>query len=291
MPAPIAPWVAPALGNAFGHGLYRAGHRLVRAVDSRYPLKGPSGPWHPATEGAPTAGNISVARRTKMAPGVRRRRRFRPRRGGRRPMRALTNLWPKTRLVKFKVVTNFTESVLEANSLVATVFSFKANSLNDPFTTKSSNLPLGLDQWAAMYKKYVVVASKFYAKVHNVTSAGSVTFGVCLRRPDESDTLSSAGFYQELPMTRSKILSPDMDHAALGISYKAKKYWSVRKFHDAEQLHATFGTSPGDPTRMAHYQFFAQDTATGADYTLEGWFTIEYICLLFDPVTPSRSTL
>lgn len=296
MPVPYAPWVAPALGNAVGHGLYRASHRLVRAIDSRYPLAGPSGPWHPATEGAEAPEKISVASRKKMARSrtttmtARKRRRF-GRRRGRRPMRRLTNLWPKTHLVKFKVVTNFSQAVLEANSLTASIYTFKANSLNDPFGSASQNLPLGLDQWAAMYKKYAVVASTFYCKVHNVTSTGSVTFGVALRRPDESDTLANAGYYQELPMTRSKILSPDMDHAALGISYKAKKYWSVRKFHDAESLHGAFGLSPGDPSRLAYYQFYSQDTASGADYTLEGWFTIEYVCLLFDPVTPARSGL
>lgn len=205
--------------------------------------------------------------------------------------RRITNLWPKTQLVKFKVVTNFSQDVLAENAASANVLTFKANSLNDPFGSTSQNLPLGLDQWAAMYKKYVVVGSTLFCKVHNVTSTGSVTFGLCLRRPDESDTLANAGFYQELPIARSKILSPDMDHAGLGVGFKAKRYWSVRKFHDAENLHATFGLSPGDPTRLAYYQFFSQDTSGGSAYTLEGWFTIEFVCLLFDPVTPARSGL
>lgn len=212
------------------------------------------------------------------------RRRYR-----RRRIRRISSMWPRFKLVKFRVVTTFGSS--PGAGAGTTIHNYKANSLDDPHGGAGSNLPLGLDQWSAMYKKYVVVKSTHYAKVHNTTSTGSVTFGISLRAPEESNNLASAEYYQEIPMTRSKLLSPDLDHAALGITYKAKKYWGVKKFMDHEELHGDLSTTPVSPIKMAYVQLWHADTNNTEAYTLEGWITSEYTCLLFEPVTPSRSSL
>lgn len=233
---------------------------------------------------------MDVGRRRYRKMKFRLKRRTRSRRGGRRRMRRVTMQWPRFRLVKFKVVSQFTGSSTGGTGAIAQ-YVIQANHLSDPHTAMGGNLPLGLDQWAAMYSKYVVVKSTHYAKVHNVTSTGAISFGLTLRSPGEQSLLANAEAFLEQPITRSKILSPDVDHAALGITYSAKKYWHVRKFMDHDDLHATFGTSPGSPSKLCYVSFWFEDVNRANDFTVEGYFTSEYTCLLFEPVQPSRSTL
>lgn len=197
-------------------------------------------------------------------------------------------MWPRFRLVKFRCVNSNSIADLGATGAIFPKV-FKANSLNDPFGTMGSELPLGLDQWAAMYQKYVVVASKFLVQFHNQSSTGALAVGCNLK--NDNTTLSQMDHYRELPMVRSKILSPDVDHSGLGMSFRSKKYYRVNKFKDAENLHASFSTTPGDPTDIAYYHFWVQDLNKADSFNLEYVATIEYVVLLFDPVTPSRSAL
>lgn len=208
---------------------------------------------------------------------------------GRRPSRALSFMWPRFKLVKLKVVTQGTLS-LGAGNLVGQ-YLFNANSLNDPHTAGGANLPLGTDQLAALYKKYVVAASRHFVRVHNKTATGSIVFGLSLREPNVGTALASPEAYMELPRTRSKILSPQADHAGVGLSYGAKRFWGARKLMDYEDLHATLSTTPGDPAKMAYISFFYGDIAGTEAITLEYIMTSEFIVLCFDPIHPARSGL
>lgn len=276
MPVQVAPWVPMALGSAAA----RAAGGLYRWSDSHYINPRPVGPAAaPATR---------MAKRARSYTRTTKKRRFKRRRM-RRPAKRITNLWPPTQLVKFRQVMAYSSSPAAGAGL--TLHNYKANSLDDPFGGGGNQLPLGLDQWAAMYKKYVVVSSQCFVKIHNTSSTGSVTFGLTLRNPGETATLGSAEAYLETPMTVSKLLSPDLDHAALGMSYRAKRYWHVRKFMDHDELHGDFGTAPSSPNKSCYVTFWHQDTNNSDAYTLEGYVTFEYVCLLFERVTPSRSSM
>lgn len=233
----------------------------------------------------PVASRVGTRTRTMVR---RRNLRRRRRRGGRGRKGRASLTWPRFKLVKFRVVTTF---AITGAAGVLNTRNIQANSLNDPHTSMGGNLPLGLDQWAAMYKKYVVVGSRHFVKVHNVTSTGAVCYGLTLRQPDESADLASAEAFLEHGNTRSRLLSPDMDHSGVGIAYSAKRYWHVRKFMDAEQLHGGLTATPTSPTRMAYVTMWYQDVSTAGDYTVEGYCTSEYTVLVFDPVTPTRSAI
>lgn len=233
-----------------------------------------------------------VSSRTMVRYRRPRRYRRRPRRYSRRRrpvrrIRSLSVMAPRQKLVKFRCV----NTLAVTNSTPANLYlhTWKANSLNDPFGADGAQLPLGLDQWAAFYQKSVVVASRVLLQVHNSSSTGSIIIGVNLR-PDTTN-LADAQYYREVPMVRSKILSPDMDHTGLGLSFGAKRFFKVRKFMDAEDQQASFSATPGDPTDLAYYHVWHQDLDKSNNYTVEIVATIEYICLLFDPITPSRSSL
>lgn len=286
---PVAGAVGGIAGvqNRFGQYLERLRaegrvQSVQRGRAERKPRSRPAG-------GPGVAGGIMSAGSTRTMPRRRQRQRKRARRSFRRPSRAITMQWPRFKLVKFKVVTAY--SLVQAAPGTTAQYLLQANSLADPHGAAGGNLPLGLDQWAAMYGKYVVVGSRHYVKAHNVSSTGSITYGLSLRAPGESSTLATNEAYLELPITRSKILSPDQDHSGLGVSFAAKRYFHVRKFMDAENLHGTLSVTPGNPSRLAYVSFWFGDTNATEGYTIEGYITSEYTCLLFDPITPSRSGL
>jgi len=290
MGVPLLPLVG-AYGTALGN-LAASGH-LLR---NRGPTWGDqlttwSHPSRTAYINPPAPpGNQTSTQTMKRPRSFTRKTRGKRRRFGRRRLRRVSLQWPRMRLVKFRVVTQINlSSTGGAGNVNQTLL--QANSLSDPHMTASSNLPLGLDQWAAMYSKYVVVGSKHYTRVHNLSSTGAVMYGLTCRQTSESALLSSASEYLEQPRTVSKMLSPDVDHSGLGISFSSKKHFRVRKFMDAEDLHGSFSTTPTAPARLVYVSFWAEDVNKTQEFTLEGYLTSEYTVLLFDPIQPSRSSL
>lgn len=195
-------------------------------------------------------------------------------------------MWPLQKLVRFRVVTPFQ---ISGAAGAITVGTLKANSLNDPTGFASAAYPLGFKEWAAMYKSYCVVGSRCLLRTHATAATGAVMYGINLL--NTATTLTSYSHYQELPMTKARMLSADLDHSGLGLSYSAKKFWKIRKFKDAEQQHGTMAVTPSatDPTDIAYYHIWVQDTYGTDTATVEGTLTMEFVCLLFDPTTPSRS--
>lgn len=292
MGVPLAPLAAAyglGLGHLAGQAWYRRQWPATGSQLETYNHVRGSNTRSPAPYINPSGAQTSTALTMKRARSYTRSRKGK-KRGIRRRLRRVSLQWPRFRLVKFKVVTQMAAQSTGGTGAISQ-YLVSANGLADPHGSAGGNLPLGLDQWAAMYKKYVVVASNHYVKVHNLSSTGAVCFGMTLRQPNESAVPASAEAALELPMTVSKILSPDLDHAGLGCTYKAKKYWHVRKFMDHENLHGALTTTPTDPTNKAYVSVWFEDVNRTQEFTLEGYLTSEYTCLLFDPITPSRSAL
>lgn len=218
-------------------------------------------------------------------------RRRRPRRRFRRGgigRHGVTTMWPGQKLVKFRAVEYFTPT--GTTGAIGTVVC-KANSLNDPFGTGGVALPLGLKEWAAMYKSYCVVGSRIAIRAHSSVQTGSAMFGVTLL--NNSTALTTYEHYLELPVTRGKMQTSDIDHSSIVLGYGSKKFWKVRKFKDAEDLHGTITATPTatDPTDIAYYHVWVQDSNQTDTATFEVVATIEFTVLLFDPTTPTCSSL
>lgn len=224
-----------------------------------------------------------------------RRKRKSSRRWGRGRRGRVPYTWPRSQLVKFKVVSTFQPGAQGAPGSPLQ-YLLMANSLSDPHGAilgvggaGTSNLPLGLDQWAAMYRKYVVVSSTHFVKIHNVSSTGAIAYGLTLRQPNEASLFTSIEEYLESPMTRSRILSTDADHSGVGIHYNAKRYWHTPKLVTKENLHGELSTAPGAPEDIAYVSLWTGDLNKTEGYTAEGLVTSIYTCLLMDPIQPSRS--
>lgn len=197
-------------------------------------------------------------------------------------------MWPRQKLVKFRQVV-CSSFVAPAGGGTPGTAIFKANSLNDAFGTAGNQLPLGLDQWAAMYSRYTVVGSRLNVRIHASALTGGILVGVS--QIDNSAALGSHEYYMEIPRTRSKLLTGDLDHTAIGINFSAKKKFKVNKFGTAENLQGTFSATPGDPTEVTYYHLWAQDINTADGATVEYVATLEFIVLLDESIVPSRSGL
>lgn len=199
-------------------------------------------------------------------------------------------LWPRQKLVRLK--SNCTGSLYtSAGAWDATngIVIMKANSLNDPWAGEGAQLPLGLDQLAALYQRYTVVGCTIMIQCHFSALTGASRVGLALR--NDNTSLANAEYYTELPLSVMKIASGDVDIVNLGMRYKAKRFWKVRRFKEADQLEGTFTTSPGDPSEVAYWHFWVQDLNANEATTLEYSATMVWDILLTDPVIPARSAL
>lgn len=218
---------------------------------------------------------------------TRRKYRRRYRRGRIRIHRRIPTHPPRQQLVKMKM--SWTGGLTGATGAIG-VHTVKANSLNDPTGSVTAQLPLYLDQYAAFYNKYCVVASKLIILGHSSsTSAGAALYGINLVK--DSTTLADVGAYREAPYSAVKMLTADMDHSGLAMTYKGKMYEKVRDWKDSEDYHGTFSVTPGDPTTVRYYHIFIDDLTGSESVALEYLATLEFTILLFDPIVPTRSSL
>lgn len=221
---------------------------------------------------------------------VRRKRRFRPlKRRNRRKAYLPRTLAPRTKMVKLKVVEYINHT--HSNGAIA-VANIQQNSIDDPFTGLSQNQPLGYDQYKALYKKAMVLASRVFVQVHNNTST-SIMFGITAVPFNQGQTgLTTYEHYMEAPSTKFRLLSPDVDRANLGMQMSTKKLLQIKNYKDNRTELEIDLNNETPPTWINYWHLWSQPqdqstntTGTAVQFTV----SVEYIILLSDPVIPARS--
>jgi hypothetical protein len=85
----------------------------------------------------------------------------------------------------------------ETTANLATVNSYRLNSIYDPDYTGAGHQPLGFDQYAALYGKYLVIGARWHVQYYH-TGSTSVLLASC--KPSSSSSApSSAETLAELP--------------------------------------------------------------------------------------------
>lgn len=213
------------------------------------------------------------------------KRKSRPRR--RRALKKYIPLaLPRSKVVRMRVVARGT---ITANAGALGIVKMKANSLNDPTTDFGATLPLGLDQWAAQYQKYIVLGCKVKARFIPVTHTGPVACGLHLA--DNDTALANTDHYKELPRTSAGIVTAQRDLLVRSIKYSGKRFWRLTNIRDDSEQEATFSTTPGDPTDLAYIHVYVQDMQNANNTTVEVQVEQEFIVLLTNPVTLAQSSL
>lgn len=86
------------------------------------------------------------------------------------------------------------------------IYAFRANSIYDPDYTGTGGQPLGRDQWATLYSKYRVFASKIEVKACNIDSTNATIMAII---PDNSLTLTYTTLaVSEYPRSRTFVMAP-----------------------------------------------------------------------------------
>lgn len=168
--------------------------------------------------------------------------------------------------------------------------SIQANSCDDPFTTGGTGQPLGYDQWKSLYRSAYVVGSKVDVTVHNADSQ-SVVFGITpMPLSQGTSFLSNYEHYREMDGTRSRLLSPDVDHARLISQVSTKKHLHRRNIVDENDLKLDL-VNESQPVDTFYWHFWIQPTNQIVTVnSTECILDVEYYVLLTDPIVPSRSS-
>lgn len=169
----------------------------------------------------------------------------------------------------------------------AGVYTFRANSINDPNFTAAGHQPMSHDEWANFYDHYVVVGSKIKVTSLALSAGNGKLLGIhlstetsastniiaLLERGNTSLRLMNSGGYR-LPTT-TKGFSP-------------KRHFGIKDIADNKHdVGANFGTNP---TEAAYFHVLYADTdattdLASADFLVE----IEYTVMLSErkPVNQS----
>lgn len=159
--------------------------------------------------------------------------------------------------------------------------------ITDPFQAYGTGQPLGYDQWKNFYNRAKVVGTKVTFTVHN---AGSVAIVFGLNRVPEGEAAAPTPweYTAEIPGTKYRILSPEMDHGTLVMKSSTKKFFKIKDIKDTEEIACDLSTDAG-PTRDSDIScFFALHngtTSTNVDWIVK----VEYLVLLDKPNVPARS--
>lgn len=273
MPVPAAiPVVADAMAMAAGYGAF---HKL-----NNYYRQGMSRP----------SAKISVRGRQRAMPRsytrtMRKRRRGRRRRGiiRRRIPRALMPREKVARCVAvYPVISAGTSGALIAQGV--SMFD-----ITDPFGGASNVQPLGYDQWKGLYNKACVLGLKVTIRVHNKGTAAVMCGITLLPESQGNTTLTPFEHYMELPTTKSRLLSPDVDHTVIVSKVNVRKHMRLKSLRDEDAFHVDLDNETA-PTRQAYVHCWVQPIDKSTTNPFEMVVTAEYLVRLFDPIVPARST-
>lgn len=202
--------------------------------------------------------------------------------------------FPSTTYVKMRYVQTITLAPAFAG-LFETIF--LANGLFDPYVPLGGHQPLGHDQWAQFYNKYVVYRSrcKVSYAVGNSPGIGSAPIlGIYLSAAG-STTATTVNELQEQGKSNYIQLSQTTNGNAvtmnnsLYMTYNAKKWHNITNVKDADNLEASFGADPTDLTYFNIYYGNSSPTSGQAPPNIEICVQIDYYVLCKDPKELAQS--
>jgi len=195
---------------------------------------------------------------------------------GRRRKYIPRTIQPRTKLIKVKLV----HSQTDTPSTSPSVQLVSMNALCDPFVgdLTPDRQPMGFDQWKTLYERAVVVGSKITVRVHNAGAQEPLMVGITPGSEILGTTnLGSFEHYMEMPGTKAKLISQDVDHCIMSHKVSLRKHFAIKNFKDNRAVLSTSLNTEALPTRQAFWHIWAQPhdqtTATACDRV----FTIEYL--------------
>lgn len=205
--------------------------------------------------------------------------------------------FPRSMLAKLRY-SSAIELTVESNQLTA-FRRFRANDIYDPDWSVGGGQPMGRDEYAGIYRKYMVVGSKITVKYmchsENTTPYKGFVIGVNLTDETSLDYFSDVKRYIEAGRCRYNV---EATHTAgtgilpkmLTRKFSAKKFFKVANpLDNIDDLGALFTEGPDKP---AFYDIFASFLTGPHGTTIRcctALVTIDYLVLMVDPYLLLRS--
>lgn len=168
------------------------------------------------------------------------------------------------------------------NGIIAE-YIFRANSIHDPNFSGVGHQPMGHDQMATLYNKYIVLGSKITIQVYG-TNTGSQGIMAGLMLSKNSNPTSTYSVYTEFSEAKrgtSKFVVSDPSVSTLTNTYSAKKFHQVTDIKDNKaRLGNNFGANPLDG---AFYAFWLQSADITSTTQVRAIVNIDYIVLCSEP--------
>lgn len=216
-------------------------------------------------------------------------RRVKRPRFGRRYKRRVTRIGApisRSKIVKFKLG----EYASKASTSGAIAYNtYPLMDLIDPTGGHGTQQPLYFDQMAALYHKAIVIGYKVMVRFHNTGSVASMVGITAMPENQGSTALTDYEHYLETRGTKSRLLSPDVDHTTLVYKVNTRKHHHLKSLKDEAEYHNIISGSPTSPTKGAFIHIWSQPTDRTTTNSVEFVITIEQLVLLFDPIIPTRS--
>lgn len=227
--------------------------------------------------------------------------------GGRRRQKRIPLLIPKTRIVRLRAVTKQVLTVTGTDYQSAYTLYMTANDLNDPFLTAGSRLPLGTDQWGALYQTYRVLWSKctvryayedidfpMLAALAPVRAASTSALDALWKVP--SETYQQIDQFREYTGTKIHLLSQGNEKGVLTRTTKPQRWYSRNQ---RSEMQGTFSSTPGaiGSSDKIYWVFFMQypDKSAVGTFNLgeqvDCLVELEYLVKLTEPVNLSSSII
>lgn len=133
------------------------------------------------------------------------------------------------------------------------------------------------------------MGARVTCRFHNKGSV-AVMVGITLQPENfPASLLTTSAHYMELPTTKTRLLSPDVDHCVLSHRCSVKKHLHLSNVKDNKDLIVDLDGET-TPTRTAYYCFWAQPVDQATTNSVDMVVTAEFLILLTDPIIPARST-
>lgn len=215
------------------------------------------------------------------------RRRKRGRRRGIIRRRIPPTLTTRTKVIRAKITDGFTSAGEAAGAIAIRLHSVM--NVCDPTSGYGNKQFLGYDQWKTLYNKAVVLGVKVLVRCHNKGTVGMI-FGVVAMPENKSNTnLTSYEHYAEVPSSKQRLLSPDVDHGVLVYKVNTRKHLDLKSLRDEDAFHNNLNTETA-ASRTFWLNHFFQPLDKTTQCAFEAVIEYEYLIRLFDPIFPDRST-
>lgn len=178
---------------------------------------------------------------------------------------------------------------MNASTTTGAVQTFRANSLFDPDATGTGHQPYGRDTWATMFNHYTVINSKI--QIQGFNSNTTAQYGspvtICLSLDDTAlaAAVCPGGVYR--PEAGNCVYQlADTGNVGRNLlrlkkGFSAKDFFSKGNPEDNSQCGAAFGASP---TEQAYFNIQVTSNDGGDPATMQFLCTIDYDCILSEPL-------